>query len=179
MRLFIALGIPHPLSTRLATLRGSLAEVNWVPPETYHLTLRFIGEVTDRHMMEDIHHALSAIHAPAFDLLADAPGLFERPGAPATLWMGIVRNDSLLHLQRKVDTAMRRVGLGERHRRFVPHITLGSIPSPDATRLATWLGRHAMVGGDATAIRTFSLYRSLRGKESPAYEVLEDYDLSP
>ncbi|MBY4639375.1 RNA 2',3'-cyclic phosphodiesterase [Gluconacetobacter entanii] len=179
MRLFIALGIPHPLSARLAELRGSLAEVNWVPPETYHLTLRFIGEVTDRHLMEDIHHALSAIRAPSFDLLADGPGLFERPAAPATLWMGVVRNESLLHLQRKVDTAMRRVGLDDRRRRFVPHITLGSIPHPDPARLAPWLGRHGLADGAATTIEAFSLYSSLRGKESPVYEVLEDYTLSP
>lgn len=179
MRLFIALGIPHPLSELLNGLRGSLAEVNWMPPETYHLTLRFLGEVTDRHLMEDIHYALSTIHAPAFDLFPDAPGLFERPASPAVLWMGVARNDSLLHLQRKIDTAMRRVGLAERRRRFVPHITLGTIPYPDPSRLAPWLQRQAPLNSSPTRIRTFSLYNSLRGKETPTYEVLEDYPLSP
>ena len=44
MRLFVALDLPPALRQRLATLTGGLSGARWVPPENYHVTLRFIGE---------------------------------------------------------------------------------------------------------------------------------------
>ena len=45
MRLFVALDLPWALRERLAMLSGSgIPGARWVPPENYHLTLRFIGE---------------------------------------------------------------------------------------------------------------------------------------
>ncbi|MDT8871084.1 2'-5' RNA ligase family protein [Komagataeibacter rhaeticus] len=63
MRLFIGLELPPSISLALADLRGSLPDVAWTAPESWHLTLHFIGEVTQPHQLEEIHHALCAIHA--------------------------------------------------------------------------------------------------------------------
>ncbi len=45
MRLFVALDLPSALRTRLSWMAGGLQGARWVPPENYHITLRFIGEV--------------------------------------------------------------------------------------------------------------------------------------
>ena len=44
-RLFVALPIPEELREELAGLAGGIQGARWVPPENYHLTLRFIGEI--------------------------------------------------------------------------------------------------------------------------------------
>ena len=45
MRLFVALDLPWMLRERLSALAGAgIPGARWVPPDNYHLTLRFIGE---------------------------------------------------------------------------------------------------------------------------------------
>lgn len=65
MRLFVGLELPLPLLHAIGELRGGLPDVTWQSPESYHLTLHFIGEVTHPHLHEEIHHVLSAIRATA------------------------------------------------------------------------------------------------------------------
>ena len=68
MRLFVALDLPWMLRDRLSALAGAgLPGARWVPPENYHLTLRFIGE-TPRHRAEDIDTALAGLRARGFSL---------------------------------------------------------------------------------------------------------------
>ena len=75
MRLFVALDLPWMLRERLSMLAGSgLPGARWVPPENYHLTLRFIGE-TPGHRAEDIDDALSGLRARGFPLTLERSGI--------------------------------------------------------------------------------------------------------
>ncbi|HET6224144.1 MAG TPA: 2'-5' RNA ligase family protein, partial [Dongiaceae bacterium] len=53
MRLFVALSLPEDVRWQLSLLCSGLPNVRWVPPENFHITLRFIGEV-DGGEMQDI-----------------------------------------------------------------------------------------------------------------------------
>ncbi|MBB2167784.1 RNA 2',3'-cyclic phosphodiesterase [Gluconacetobacter aggeris] len=178
MRLFIALDVGSPLREAIAAMRGSLAGVRWVDPATYHVTLRFIGEVSGRDRLEDIDMALSAMRAPAVRLQPTAPGIFEQDGGRQTLWIGIERSAALLHLHRKVDTAMRRAGLPVERRRFVPHVTIGTIATPSPDMLAPWLARCSTLPLQPVDVPRLTLFRSLRGPDEPIYENLAEYDLA-
>ena len=65
MRLFVALDLPAATRTRLYWVAGGLPGARWVPPENYHVTLRFIGELPG-YRAEEVDHALSGVRAPAF-----------------------------------------------------------------------------------------------------------------
>ncbi|MBB2201799.1 RNA 2',3'-cyclic phosphodiesterase [Gluconacetobacter tumulisoli] len=176
MRLFVALEIVSPLREAIAALRGSLPDIRWADPETYHLTLRFIGEVPSRPAQEDIHHALSAIHARPCPLIPEPPGLFEQNGGQGMLWVGIARTDPLLHLQKKIDTALRRsAGVPVERRRFLPHVTIGAGPRlPDGT-MSAWLAHYARTPLPTMQATRFTLFQSLRGAGRPVYEAMAEY----
>ena len=68
MRLFVALDLPWHLRQRVAALvGGGIPGARWVPPENYHMTLRFIGEAP-AHRAEEIDLALAGLRARGFSL---------------------------------------------------------------------------------------------------------------
>ena len=83
IRLFVALALPAALKAQLAMLAGGIPGAKWVPPENYHLTLRFIGEV-DRHRAEDIAAALGGLHAST--VTARIAGAWGELAATLLIW---------------------------------------------------------------------------------------------
>jgi 2'-5' RNA ligase len=123
LRLFVALALPTLVKTQLAALSGGIPGAKWVPPENYHLTLRFIGEI-EPWRAEEVDAALAAIRAPRFDLALAGIGTFEKAGRIVSLHVPAERSEALGRLQGKVETALQRVGLEPERRRFAPHVTL-------------------------------------------------------
>ena len=65
MRLFVALEVPQWLREQISAMAtAGVPGAKWVPPENYHLTLRFIGDMP-RHIAEDIDLALAGLRARA------------------------------------------------------------------------------------------------------------------
>ncbi|WP_242402464.1 RNA 2',3'-cyclic phosphodiesterase [Komagataeibacter kakiaceti] len=152
----------------------------WYPPESYHLTLHFIGEVTQRPVMEDIHHALAAIHTPHPHLRLTAPGLFESEThyGPDTLWIGLATDPALTQLQHRIRATLNRLlpATARRGRRFVPHVTLGQSQRTDPDQRQRWLAT-TLPASEGETVGHFTLFQSLRGADGPCYEPLEHYPL--
>ena len=123
IRLFVALALPAAIKAQLALLSGGIPGARWVPPENYHLTLRFIGEV-ESWRAEEVDEALANIRARPFMLSLRGLGLFEKAGRISSLWVGVEKTDQLGLLQAKVETALQRIGLEPERKRFAPHVTL-------------------------------------------------------
>ncbi len=78
-RLFVAIDFPDAVNRRLAGLTGGVRGARWLPPEQFHLTLRFIGEVEDSALTE-IAEALSEIRVAPFSLRLSGVGHFPPRG---------------------------------------------------------------------------------------------------
>ncbi|MBE7731064.1 RNA 2',3'-cyclic phosphodiesterase [Komagataeibacter sp. FXV3] len=181
MRLFVGLELPLPSLHAIGELRGRLPDVTWRPPESYHLTLHFIGEVTHPHLHEEIHHALSAIHAAPPVLRLGGTGLFTpaRPNGPDTLWIGCTPDDALTALREKVRKSLNRAiptGAERNSRHFTPHVTVGQMQRPDQDRRQRWLAT-TVPPTEAQTIGHFTLFQSIRHADGPFYEPLEHYPL--
>jgi len=178
MRLFVALGLPATLSAQLAGLIGGIPGARWVPPENYHLTLRFIGEV-EPWRAEEVDEALAGIRARPFDLVLNGLGLFEKAGRINALWVGIERCEGLLRLQAKVETALQRVGLDPERRRFAPHITLARTERAAPDKLISFVQAHNLFRAAPMRVEEFCLFSSKLGKEQAVYVPEVAYPLAP
>lgn len=168
MRLFVAIELPEAVRERLAALAGGVPGARWVEPQNLHLTLRFIGEV-DEGTGQDIASALSMVGAPGFDLVLDGVGQFGTSGRPRVLWAGVEHNDSLLHLQAKVESALVRTGLAVEERRYAPHITLARLKAASPERVGRFLIDRGLFRAGPIPVDRFVLFASHTGRHGPIY----------
>jgi len=176
MRLFVALDLPSTLRTRLSWMAGGLPGARWVPPENYHVTLRFIGELP-AYRAEEVDHALAGLRAPGFSLQLAGVGTFEKGGRVHALWAGVERNPSLDFLQSKIETALQRAGLERERRRFAPHVTLARMDGVPETKIASWVQGHNLFRSDPVQVEHFTLFSSRLGKEQAVYAPEVEYPL--
>lgn len=177
MRLFVGLELPWPVRERLAALTTTgIAGARWLPPENYHLTLRFIGETT-RYRAEDIDLGLAAIRARCFPLTLAGVGVFTKSGRSSALWAGVERNPQLDHLQNKIETALQRCGLDAERRRFQPHVTLARLDNVAESKAGGFVQTHNLFRTQPVTIPQFTLFSSQLGNEAPVYTAEVEYPL--
>lgn len=178
MRLFVALDLPWSLREKLSQLAyHGIPGARWVPPENYHVTLRFIGE-TPKYRAEDIDLALAALRARGFSLTLAGLGTFSKGGRSTALWVGVERNPQLDHLQNKIEIALQRCGLDPERRRFQPHVTLARLDNVAEAKLAGFVQAHNLFRADPVPVEHFTLFSSQLGKEASVYTAEVEYGLA-
>ncbi|MBS7811260.1 RNA 2',3'-cyclic phosphodiesterase [Roseococcus pinisoli] len=177
MRLFVALDLPQEVKVRLAAMAGGIPGVRWVPPENYHLTLRFIGEVPG-HMAEEVDLALAHIRAKPFELSLAGLGTFEKGGRVQSLHVVAERTPGLAHLQAKIETALQRAGLPPERKKFAPHVTIARTDGAALPKLAGFVQAHNLFRTEPLTVEHFVLFSSRLGKEQAVYTPEVEYALA-
>ena len=176
MRLFVALAIPDEIMESLERIQAGVPGAHWQSREQMHLTLRFIGEV-DGAEARAIDDALAAIRAAKFTLELHGTGAFGGK-KPHAIWAGVRRSEPLLHLQRKIETAMQRIGLEAEPRKYTPHVTLARLGrGSDPGRVADYLAGHALYTSAPFEAGAFILYSSLLTSDGSIYRAERAYHL--
>ena len=175
MRVFVGLdidpGIRERMTRYLEGVRGFAPEARWVKPESFHVTLKFIGEQKDE-LVEEIKRQLATVHATPLDISFRGNGFFPNARSPRVFWLGIEAGEQLAQLAKAVDEAVAHTGVPREANDYRPHLTLarsgsgrpqpmpGDRPSPPLRRLGEKLeGKPAPDFGTMTA-REFFLYES-------------------
>ena len=176
-RTFVAIPMPEDAAARLANLVRGLSVGRRVPEDNLHLTLAFIGEVSDDGL-EELHDALSGVRARPVELRFQGLGTFgdDRPRA---VWAAVDADSALVDLQKQVERAARKAGLSPEARRFVPHVTLARLKGhrEDAVPLARFLGERGAASPPPVPVVAFSLMSSQLRPEGAIYEELARYPL--
>ena len=175
-RLFVALELPEVVADALTVLQSGIEGARWVRPENFHLTLAFIGE-TDRHGFSAALDALSTIEAPAFDMRLSGAGMFGDK-KPHALWMGVAASLELVHLQAKVETALRRANFNLEKRKFKPHVTLAYLKNTSQDGAALYTAQHGLFSCGPFPVEAFHLYSSQLGNDGAHYAIEASYALS-
>ena len=125
-RIFIGLQFPRAICDELKNLRGGVISANWVAYENYHLTLRFLGEC-DNNLLDDVCLALSQIRTCSFALQLQGVNHFKKKGVIKSLWVGTVKNPSLIMLKKEIDLMLQKINIKKEGRAFYPHVTLAKL----------------------------------------------------
>ena len=189
MRLFVALDIDEAILQRLddyvRTLMPRLPGVRFVRSHTYHVTLKFLGEVK---RAEPICERLREVRYPEVTLSVGGVGFFPTERAPRVFWAGI-ESPALAGLARDVGEALEPLGFPP-ERDFHPHLTLArngsgrrrpvrGERSPQAFKQLAQIvaSSPAPEFGTMTA-REFFLYESKLSSSGPSYTKLEAFALA-
>ena len=175
MRLFVAIALPDSVADGLVMLQGGIPGARWSTREQLHLTLRFIGEVDGRDAAA-IDDALAAIRSPRFALELKGVGEFGGRN-PRALWAGMRDEGPVVHLQRKIESAVQRAGIAAEERKFSPHITLARLRGAPRDRVITFLSAHALYASGPFEVNGFILYSSTLTPNGSLYRPERSYSL--
>ena len=95
LRLFVALEIGATALDRVADEQARLAEtmressLRWTKRDQLHITLVFIGEVSDDRAAQLVEIMRAPISQPPFRFELGGVGAFPPRGAPRALWIGV------------------------------------------------------------------------------------------
>jgi 2'-5' RNA ligase len=175
LRLFVGIGFPPELKLRLSLLCSGIPKARWVDPGNLHLTLRFIGEISE-DVAADVDEALARLRARGFVLQLAGTGVFGGD-RPRNLWVGVERSPELTALRDKIEQSLTRIGLPPEPRKFSPHVTLARLHKPPLDSVAEFLAVHAGFRAEPLPVRAFSLIASYPTKAGSVYEDQADYPL--
>jgi len=183
MRLFVALDIDPDIRERITAFRNQMRplapHVRWVGPETFHVTLQFLGE-TKR--LDDIRDALKTVHCAPAQISFRGAGFFPNPKAPRVFWVGIEGGERLQNLATDIGRVTKPLGFDCDSGPLTPHLTLaragsgrprpvpGERPAPSLQRLLDELAKLPSPDFGTMTAHEFCLYESHLSPEGARYE---------
>ena len=140
IRTFVAVELDASLRQALAQAQAKLrsqlhktlspnVRIQWVKPESVHLTLKFLGDIPEDRM-PGIQTALTRVASGHSRFAVDVEGLGVFPDirAPRVLWVGLAAHgDALRRLAADVEAALSAIDFPPESKPFHPHLTLARI----------------------------------------------------
>ncbi len=129
MRLFVGIPLADAVVRELAAVVGRLRNsesagrgggLRWTAPESWHITLQFLGNTTEEQF-ECLKARLGEVRAGAVSVQLGELGCFDRAGV---FFADVVVTPELAALQQHVAATTCRCGFVAETRPFHPHITL-------------------------------------------------------
>lgn len=186
MRLFVAINPSTEERARLADASSALRDagypVRWVPADNVHLTLKFLGEVSEERAAEvsaAVDDCTKGIGP--FEMGIGGFGAFPSARRPSVVWTGIALNETLRELQAKAETALEGLGFPREDRPFKPHLTIGR--AGKRARPSEFRGLEEALARlqyqDSFHVRSVNVMKSRLMPGGAVYEVIHSSELKP
>ena len=133
MRLFIAIPVEPSIKKRMIELQDQIdtssAKVRWSTMDQLHLTLKFLGDVSE----SDVDSIITIMERSVtgikpFDLMIGGVGCFHSRNAVRTIWVGgTEKSGSLLLATKALESRLAEIGFKKEIRTFSVHFTIGRV----------------------------------------------------
>ena len=183
MRLFIGLELDDAVRDSAAAIANSLrrhvghrVDARWVPASNLHITVWFIGNVTDERSNEILGALDRPFTGSVFSVHIAGLGAFPSSGAPRVFWLGVRSGaDQLVGLHAGLAARLLPLGIEPERRAYSPHLTIARVTkvrggNADADLRASLRG----VAADAGTCRVggVTVFRSHLSPKGATYEPL-------
>ena len=187
MRLFVAAEPSGAVRAAAAAAAGRLRQrleslgaghgLRWVPEENLHLTVWFLGEVSEPRCAAVLAALAAPLHVAPFDLHVSGYGAFPPSGPPRVLWLGVIAGvDELARAHDEVGQRLAPWGFPPEGRAYSAHLTIARVKEPPLGQARTAL-RQALHAADADAgrcrVEALTVFRSRTAPGGAVYEALQ------
>lgn len=175
-RLFVGARVSIPTANAIAAAAQTLArrardaqiDLKWVRPESYHVTLKFLGQ-TREAAVGAIVDAIAAVCAgtPLIRFQTARVGGFPAVDKARVIWAGIEDGGALGQLADKIDRACAALGFVAESRSFHAHVTLARVRETRPLKEVVLPMAEQMFGD--TRLDAISLFESKTDSKGSAY----------
>jgi len=134
IRTFIAIELPEEIKKELGVIQSKLDTsskeyIKWVNTDGIHLTLKFLGNITEDRIKEIAQAMTNSVQGVRpFNLCLEGLGVFPNPNRTQVAWVGLTGElDKLSTLQKQLEANLEKLGFTPEKRRFSPHLTLARL----------------------------------------------------
>jgi RNA 2',3'-cyclic 3'-phosphodiesterase len=188
MRLFIAITLTPQVKEQLLAVQKNVAGllnsdvangVKWLHDDQLHLTLKFLGEVSDKKLSA-VEDALadSTEGKTSFKMLIAGTGCFPPRGSVRIIWAGVKDQESGVEkCFRAIEEEFAKIGFSPEERDFSPHITLARVKSDSSHGALRDVVSKAEFIPCAQQVEKITLYKSVLGSSGAEYFVVKEVSL--
>ncbi len=175
-RIFIALPIPPEISASLIPLQNGLENIKFSPPANFHITLCFIGDLSE-DKIEELDNLLGEIETDGFILNLEGVDYFGKEN-PHSLHARLKENESLNRLHNKCKNICKQIGIELESRKYTPHVTLGYFRrNAPLSPVVNYCAANALFKSKNWRADRFYLYESIIRNGPSQYQILAQYPL--
>ena len=183
-RLFIAIKInpTAELLDKIAFLENNLSHdlINWTRKDHYHLTLKFLGKVSEKRISSIKKALQNAVDKTArFTMEINSIGVFGSAYNPRVLWLGINEKEKTEGIYQQLALELKKVGFYTDNQNFVPHISIARIKKlSDKKFFQTLLRKSNLENIQTQEVNEVILYESILSTKGAEYQIIETFPLS-
>jgi len=191
MRAFIALEISDEQKNALDQVETHLkyagADVKWVEKSNIHLTLKFLGEISEeksqevRNILDDIarHFKPFEVGANGRSPLQKDIGVFPSMEHPRVIWVGLDKGaEESKRLAEEIDEQLSKIGFAKEARPFAAHLTIGRVRSPkNKQALKEKMLSYTLPSIPPTLIQSIILFKSTLTPKGSIYTKIHEAKL--
>lgn len=182
-RSFIAVEASEKIRNSLISVQKELedtgADLKLVEPENIHLTLRFLGNISENRLeiVKDLTHEVTTIDS--FELRGEGLGVFPKPSFIRVVWAGVSKGaDELTLLRKKLDKKLAEINQSPADKEFTPHYTIARVKSGKAKdKLYSLVRDKSDRRWGAAEVNELKLKKSELTSGGPVYTTLETFEL--
>ena len=180
-RLFIAVKlIPNDNLLKIYySLRKVLQydRIRWVPPDNFHLTLKFLGDTPDEKISTISEVMNSTVTSSrVLDLELNNAGVFGSKYKPRVIWFGVNENKHMQKLSIEIINNLHDAGFPKDSQNFIPHLTIGRITKIIDKRLFNnEMDKLRNVFLQKVIIERVILFESILTSNAPLYNEIKSF----